>query len=418
MCQLTLFDIDSKTNFSKTLIRPLTELNILGINAGASHDGFGYMLFENPGKIEKVGQVATTYWKEHFDTFFNSVESANGIYHVRLASGLGNNKKVADENAHPFIHGNIVMAHNGTLREKINYFLDDEQQKIKQAFDFSWIDSEEFCFALNEICGDELLTAEHIKQAYDLFTGVFAFLIYDIRQPEKVFVVRGKTKKLHSLTIYDEDTPIGLILNTGLWELAYIGKLIKYTLNTHLEKNLRVGVSELKEESIYEYNIGSYSLDDPVEEIKETEAKDFVKPANKSVQPVYGWNRHNDFDRSGNESKVNYSSEVFGKIGELAIHLNFSMKELWILSEFVMDKNLTVFTLNDAEVFLEFLELIKKEKGYSGRIKRWVKAKNDLAVGALTIYKLSEISFPFILSTNSEIESCISTVNTALKKGG
>jgi predicted glutamine amidotransferase len=401
-----MFDTSTETKLTRHLVRPLTEMNILGINASANHDGFGYMLFENPGEIFKDGVSATHYWTKEFSKFYKKYENPNGIYHVRAASGFGVNKVVKDENAHPFKHGNIVVAHNGTLREKEDYFLSDRELDISNLYNNLWIDSERFCFALNEICGDDLLEAKHIEQAYDMFTDIFAFLIYDIRQPEKVFIVRGKTKQLHCLTVYSGKKRIGMIINTGQWELLYLAKMIKYTLGEYLNINkLSVGVAILEEEGIYEYTIGSYNIGKPVRRIKETSSTDFKKPV-ADVQP--SWKKSSfqpEFNDINTPTHNKQTIQAYCLIAELCHEMNLSLKEIWILSEIFNGKNICLYNLQEMEDFLELLKEIDNDATYAGKMKEWANLKEEFKMSALEFYKQTDIHFPYLLASRKDIKS-------------
>jgi len=53
MCQLTLIEFKDQ-RLAKLIIRPLTEINTVGISTFANNDGFGYVCFSNLDNIIKT----------------------------------------------------------------------------------------------------------------------------------------------------------------------------------------------------------------------------------------------------------------------------------------------------------------------------------------------------------------------------
>jgi predicted glutamine amidotransferase len=400
-----MIDIKPDLKISTAVASALTTMNTLGINSVSNHDGFGYMWFDKPDDIYKTKDVAEKFWVNKYEEYEEECGNGNGIFHVRAASGTGTNRAVKDENAHPFSHGNIVLAHNGTLKLKDEYFLTKGQIELVDEFKSGMIDSEKICYAVHKISGGKKLTAQHIKDAYALFTGEFAFLIFDKLQPDKVFVVRGETKKLHKLIIYIDEEPVGTVINTNFWELAYLGKFIKNLLSSMFDLNIKVGIKEIKEETINEHYIGNYADLITIGQITQTAAKDFVKPV-----PIR--NTSNIGFKNNTNSNVN-SSNSYMKVSELALKLNLTISELWILSEYIFGKNIQVFNIEEMEQFEKLLKLLE-DNTFEGRIRRWISVKRELNCGPLTIYKNSDIQFPFLFSSNAEIEKVQETVRKKL----
>ena len=225
MCQLTLLDIDPKLKLGKSTIRSLMELNqqaITKFSPQTNDDGFGYMTFSKAPEIVKTGLSATKWWQENWNKYQRSVRNPNGIYHVRAASN--NVTTVFEDDAHPFHHGHIILAHNGTMTESVELKDDKKLQKLLNSAnpkEEPMIDSEKFCVVLSQIVGKDKLQKDHIVLAMEYFHGPFALLIYDTKQPKKMFVVRGKDRPLHMARIFSgkrEGEKIGLVLNTHLYE--------------------------------------------------------------------------------------------------------------------------------------------------------------------------------------------------------
>lgn len=99
---------------------------------------------------------------------------------------LGHNRAatrgaVKEENAHPFVHGNIILAHNGTLTS---------QMDLPQRFD---VDSEAICYALS--VQDEIETISSLDGAYALTY---------VNTKENTFnIVRNNMRPLYYI-IYDD----------------------------------------------------------------------------------------------------------------------------------------------------------------------------------------------------------------------
>jgi len=401
MCQLTMMDIDPKTKLGKATIRSLTELNSIPIikeSPQANTDGFGYMTFAKAPEIVKSFDSAIEWWNKNWENYQKSVRNPNGIYHVRSASY--NSSKLYDRDAHPFIHNHIVVAHNGTMTES-NKLKDDEKlQKIFEEDQHDFIDSEKFCIVLSQICGENKLTKKNIISAMEYFHGPFALLIYDTKQPTKVFVVRGKDRPLHKAEIFSDKehkVRVGIVINSQLFELTYWAKQLKMIAKEFSGLSLEIGVVPLEEEKIYEYKIGSYSLENPVATIIQSSA-----PFVSTVKHYAGTN--NVVNHSTISSSSLGAMEIYKTIYTLSSELKLSFIEMQILSEYTLGHAMHISSTGE----LEYLVLIlNKLKGYDykGRVKEWEAFLKDNKIQPLMGYKTSGISFPFMLSSRKVIRS-------------
>ena len=156
MCQLTLLDFNPKTFIPRTFVRSLVELNTYGWS-GKNDDGFGYMTFAKPGEIIKTNLDSMNWWAENEKEFLRSVRNANGIYHVRAASN--NIKDIHEKDAHPFRVKDIILAHNGTLQEKLELKNNKKLQKLFETDDkdVTMIDSEKLANTVSAFIEKNLL---------------------------------------------------------------------------------------------------------------------------------------------------------------------------------------------------------------------------------------------------------------------
>lgn len=424
MCQLTLLDIDPKTKLGKSTIRLLTELNSVGIvkeSLSVNQDGFGYCTFSKAPEIIKTAFPVIDWWKDNEDDYHKSIRNPNGIYHVRSASG--NTRTLWQKDAHPFNHGHIVLAHNGTLThsEKLDEML--EEKKYKDFFpiqklvnqhnteiDVPMIDSEKFCKVLAYNCGKSKLSPEHIISTMNLFHGSFAFLIHDTLQPKKVFVVRGDSKVLHEAIIYKGRQKIGLVINTAEWELLYWARVIKQITQNILGFRVKVSVREIPEDSIFIYKIGSYNLGESVAEIEQT-----IKVVTKSTPTVYSPHGRAGF-RGVEYSDDDLEKATWVRIAELSVEMNFSLKELWIVAEVILGQSLHTMTEEQSIGLCAVLEDIKKKCAHEGRKKVWDEWLSEKNLSPVRGYSLTGLNFPSILNSKKTIKAKIKKANATLKK--
>jgi predicted glutamine amidotransferase len=390
--------MDNNYKLGKATIRSLIELNSVGIvkaSVQENLDGFGFMTFAKAPKIIKTNDSAIEWFSENEKEFQTSVKNPNGIYHVRAASV--NTRTLWDKDAHPFNHGDIILAHNGTMQEDFALEENDELQKLFEVEkdEDDMIDSERFCVVLNHVLNGEKLTSQHIIDAYEYFHGAFAFLIYDLKQSNKVFVVRGNTRSLFKAEIYansEHTERIGLVINTSQFELLYWARMLKMFAKEMHGLNLAIGVSKLEEESIYEYKIGSYELGKPVAEIEETS-----KPY-KTVVHNRNYSQNNAWNRSHNRM-----IDIYEEIYDLSAVLGLTLRDLMMMSEIIFGKCLMILEEKELEFFVPVLDRLQSYN-HKGRRKAWSKFLSDNNIDTLTGYKFSDIPFPYFLASKSTIQ--------------
>jgi len=242
MCQLSYISFNNKAMNSVYL------LNQIRINASAGHrDGCGFFVPE------------TGIWKTDLpaDIISNLGRIIRGnisgkspiISHVRRATFTNNVKTKSIDKSHPFQTDKLIFAHNGHL--------DLKDDKIKNPDLNDKIDSEIFLYYLDKaFTGDNLYTA--LAETMKLFTGKFAFLIYD-RINKKYYVVRGESATLFYV-VYNG----GLVINTeresllrGLSDFVNDLQLIPAIFERKAYDPPDIVISDIKEippETVFEIN--------------------------------------------------------------------------------------------------------------------------------------------------------------------
>lgn len=255
MCQLTF--LHGQTSLVKGILGNLTLMNSAG-----NSDGHGFY-FPSPIKKyyktklsggDKVFQ--TNYW-DRIESCIGDLEEVALLSHVRSASI--NHKIINAENAHPHQVGSIILMHNGTLEP------DDIELEIEDRIDSYW-----YTKALAEIVGRKHLKPKHISEAMEKFRGKFAFLIADTKQPDIIYVVKGKSASLgYANYIDDEGKNICFALNTMKKNLETITLPMFWRAITSGGIHLSEKPVELEDESIYVYDIPKGSLILTDESVKE-----------------------------------------------------------------------------------------------------------------------------------------------------
>lgn len=424
MCQLTLMDVDPKTKIARSFIRSLIELNENGIaqhSIQENKDGFGFMTFSQAPKIVKTVYESSKYWDENEKEFFNKHKNINGIYHVRSAS-VSFGRTLYQIDAHPHSYKDIILVHNGTLHET-NELKDDKklqklfpERKLKNQHNVEqkvpMIDSEKFCKILGELVGDEKLNEKHIKEVVEYFYGSFVFLIYDIKQKSKVFVVRGEDKILHEAIIYENDEKLGLVLNTGKWELFQWARMVRLSMKEMLGRDIKIKVREIPKETIHIYKLGSYDLGESVAKISQTVKRyKTVTPASSAVrgQASSPYPGHTNHSHSG-------TLEPWRVTLDLSKKAELQLKELLIMSEVISGKSLYLFEREDfVDLNLILMELIRAYK-HDGRQNTWREVLIASNHSPLLAYENYNIKFPYLLNSKRELKSVVKKIETERRK--
>src|SRR3990167_3440832 len=322
MCQLTLIEFKDQ-RLAKLIIRPLTEINTVGISTFANNDGFGYVCFSNLDNIIKTKESAQNWWTDNKTQLLKPNKNINGLYHVRACSP--GQPKDQDIHSHPIENKNLIQIHNGTLEI---YKHRKENKDLEPLIKFNSTDSANFLNTLEYyVEQNPPLSTKHILKTLDHWNGTYALMIIDKRLKNEIFIIKDDIKTLNSCTFYIQQEPIGIIINTGDFEINYIANIIESFLN--LADNIKVtfNIEKIENLTISNYKLGSYTFPQIIEKIP-------IK-----VEKIV----HNPISFYKSKTHNNYAPLV-----NLLTKLNISYNELQIISEVCLNKN--IFILNDSDI--------------------------------------------------------------------
>lgn len=372
MCQLTL------TDFANENLNNLWLFYSLLHNTKFYHkDGYG--MFFNKKDIFKSEKCP-----QNIENLSDIIQSKNHssdliLSHVRQIS-VGKVPRVED--SHPFEKDNIVLFHNGTLKWKF-------AQEV-----YKGIDSEQFAGLLSDTLTKEPNFVMAIKDAYNKFTGKFAFLIYN-KLDNKVYVVRGKSAKLHKADFYllqDEAGKevrkyYGTVINTELESLkdtcSEFANILQLLYNIIIEAD----ITEIKEEKIYEYE-GNGSLKE-LDTIKENYEQYIVKNVelvDKDIELIINTIRNQDL------SILDLDLICYAKLKKGLAYLN--KEELKTFVENFIGKSLAKW--NNAD---------KKSLWYD--LKLYIKTIDD--------YLFYDLKYPYMLNSKYTLEKVLDKIEKELE---
>ncbi|KKL94076.1 hypothetical protein LCGC14_1868320, partial [marine sediment metagenome] len=351
-------------------------------------------------------------YMENLEGYIEKDKETCVISHVRAAS-FKFKDLVNIENTHPFQVDNLVLMHNGTLSTE------DEELEIDDLIDSVW-----FIQNLANVVKGKKLTPAHIAKAMEPFTGKFAFLIVDMLQPTKVFVVKGKTAELFYTTIRDgRNKVLATAINTSKGNLHYSYA----TMYWRAIKGTKLVIEEpeaLDDESIYIYDIETSVLTKTDQEIKE-------KTTITSTQRMHpaSFNEDDDYWMRGHGSHSGYidnfvsSKSVDAMIDKIA-NLGFTMRlgytEMNLIFQLLFHTPMLFAEKEQVISFLETLELIGADFGnrVGKKLVKWESIKSSYnwefpEGNTLDIYNRTGIVFPWFLQSGSGIKRVSSSV-----KGG
>ncbi len=400
MCQLTM--LHGRSDVVKVMLPNLTYHNALASNK----DGHGYFVVPKMvwRTIEEGNEIVfKEQYIKNLEEYIGNDKQTCIISHVRSAS-FKFKELVNIENTHPFAVDNIVLMHNGTLST------DEEELEIDEQIDSVW-----FINHLAEIVSKRKLTPAHIAEAMEPFTGKFAFLIVDMLQPTKIFVVKGKTAELFYTTIRDgRNKVLATAINTGKnnLEFSYVPMYWRAIKGTKL---VIEEPEELDDESIYIYDTKTSVLTKTEQKIEEK----FTITSTQRMTPVHG--EYNDDGywmgqgmHSGyNENYLSTKSVdgMIDKIANLAFTMRLGYTEMNLIFQLLFTTPMLFAEKEHIVAFLETLELIATD--YSSRVGKklvkWETIKQsylwDFPEGnTLDIYNRTGIVFPWFLQSGSGIK--------------
>lgn len=194
MCGLVALISKSKSPLSHTAIELFIQSLTVGVLRG--RDSTGLFIVTTDGNVHalKLAQNSTHFF-EHEETkkFFN--EYSDNILAIVGHNRAATKGKVSDETAHPFIHDNTALVHNGTLYHH------------KALADVE-VDSEAICQAISKSSYKDILPK---------LDGAFALIWYDAKEKE-ILITRNDERSLWIFETLEFDY-VCSELNMGNWLL-------------------------------------------------------------------------------------------------------------------------------------------------------------------------------------------------------
>lgn len=376
MCQLTLIDFKDKR--LAAIARNIVTLNVGGISTNKANDhGFGAFFFES-NHIIRTELDAVDYIEKNPD--YNSRSSYNGMYHVRLASVA---TKRGLEFAHPFIYPNIQLMHNGTLSLKslTGGLLDKKElSKLDSA---TIIDSEKITQLLNYTMERDTFTPKLFEDVRNYFTGASAFMFKDLKT-NAYYVFRDNKRPLELATFTVNDKVVGILINTGAFELNIIvdAMIDAYNSYSRSKHPLKVTLEPLPDHTLHQYIPNTYELTSSTVIAESTAATSPVDTTMKTNVFTYG---HPAYDysvytpTSHSRSAVSSSnSNTFRLFNNLA-HLNLYDSEFFVMAEQITGKSFALINEEDIKLLVEVTgHMVNAYEGVlKSRLSKWFKCKID-----------------------------------------
>lgn len=371
----------------KTLLIDATVKNTI-----LNKDGTGLFIVNDEKMFKDKDEGAIVVDKEEYKSFVreNLVhDPTTTISHVRAASK--DFKEICDENCHPFEIDNLVLAHNGTLEPK------DDKLKVKDKIDSYW-----FLARLAREVNGEKLTPKHISDAMNDFYGKFALLIYDKLQPNKVFVVRGRTASLYYSYFSeteDENNNVGFMINTTEDQIEQFVSLLLLEMFTG--KSYVYGEPEsLDRESIYIFDRKTGVLEKTEQDIKE-------KSPPKTTTKSRRWNSRYNGRYSNWGEKKNITNSFVEEILDAAKVKDLTIEELNMI--FYMLYGISIFECTGPSLST-ISEILNTDVTGRGKVKLWSKIKTKYFQKNpdkvfMDIYNDLSIKFPWFDTKMEELKN-------------
>jgi hypothetical protein len=189
-------------------------------------------------------------------------------YHAVVAHGrYATTGKINAKNAHPFHHGNIILVHNGSVRNLWNLKIDGES--IEKKFE---VDSEALTYMFSKV---------GVKDTLKEVTGALSLIWYD-----------RSTRCLHALR--NTERPMFLMQRTDVPQIFFSSEMetLEYVINKYPSIKAKE-IKTLAPDHLYTFPLGS----DNTLRIE----REKVKVGSWGYQPIrhMGGGRHTNFDAYG-----------------------------------------------------------------------------------------------------------------------
>ncbi len=410
MCQLTF--LHGQTPIVKGILGNITLMNSAG-----NTDGHG-LYFPPPIKKYYKTKVSggdkvfqTNYW-DRVESCIGDLEEIALLSHVRSASL--NHKIINAENAHPHQVGSIILMHNGTLEP------DDINLEIEDRIDSYW-----YTARLAEIVGRKHLKPQHISEAMEDFRGKFAFLIADTKQPDIIYVVKGKSASLgYANYIDDEGKNICFAINTMRKSLEMITLPMFFRAITSKGLYLAEKPVELEDESIYVYDIPKGALILTEQKVEER-ATVHRSPAvnNRSAYGSMGYREdggYTSYQSASSEGRLVY------ELSMAATDMELSFSELNHMFLLLHGCSILYASGEEIKSMASFLEKLRKTWETNANKKKgklWMEARQEFndkypSFPTIHLYQFDpKLRFPWFLNSVKGLKNVRSRVKARSNNG-
>jgi predicted glutamine amidotransferase len=379
MCKITIVNYK---NLSKNEL-----LRILLLNAtSGNEDGFGYYTFDN-----SYFRTEKSFADVYQNAYENFPKDLRGIYHVRKSSTF-NNYIPIEKDSHPFIVNNLVVAHNGSLNFRHTH---KNAKKYDKLFNHGDIDSLQYTKVLESITRDGELSYSAIKEAINLFSGAFLLVHFDKRQPDNIYISRGKDRILYVSTHKNNDGEvIGTLFNTSYQELYQFNCVESLTRGVNSE------IVPLKENTTYLYNRKTFLLT----ELGKIEQDSFYEGSfapNHNTSPTI----------------VIPASKIETPYEEFIQHCNRMEVELRVtpqIFKYLFDKSIINATEAELNKFVLFLSKVYRESFSIEKEALWLRYTNTLYEFGIDDY-YGEIQYPYVINSNKVLKRVYNRLSYGIK---
>ena len=396
MCQLTF------VNTNHSFANKLFTVNQALINSSGEHkDGFGIFSNEKIYKSEKCPWDIT-----NFSESMGKIINDNPVLlHVRKASLVYAQKNINEEHTHPFESEHLILAHNGTL----------EGEKTLVGVGYAeMIDSQVFLAELEKEYSKNISDlATCLTTTMKLFTGKFAFLIYD-KVYKLYYAARGESAALHifPITIFDknkEEISSGYIINTEL--PALISGLTQFS-NLLLLNKLRMNSASFSSKEITMLPENSiFLLGDTVEKVGEIKENKRViwensRWSGRSFEANEALNWQDWAERNKCKVVTDKSStrDIYKSLVQYVIRWQVSFQYLDVICWKLLGKSMVCLSDPEFKYILDCLFYLDK---YTGKdiMDVWTKIKKIGGWDMDIHYKNNSLEFPYMLNPIQDLRS-------------
>lgn len=391
MCMLTTV-VSPSDKFSREFL-----VLLLMLNSAANKDGTGIWSAKTSWKTE-LAAIGTINLGEIAQHVLNDAKSKIYMGHVRAAStGI----PVTLENAHPFVSEmvGITLAHNGKLipKEKPSWLAIADIYKTSDSFVFlRELENKIKSQGKNR----DIIVA--MQETMKIFTGKFAFLIYDDIE-NNFYAVRGKSAKLYLAYILDaKNKKIGYIINTcedKLMLASLIMRNLKESVGSPMYKIADPKL--LSDNKIFKLSVRNIS-----------EVAGIIENTATAITSNYSGYAGYRGNHTSMAKPIKDTSSAILSVLKFQDEYNLSPADIDRLFQTTLAKTLSSVTENDVKDFVEFV-IVRLTQ--SKKIRKWIKNKFITGV-PIAMYTVHGLEWPWMVNSLGEIKEAATKHANAQKK--